>query len=467
MKLRNKMGFAILLALGVAGSVVALIFNPVFALLMCPSVASCALAFRAPKAGMRLALVWLVFSDFCKRLLLVAPTASRAEWWGLVAVPDLVIACLAGRLFWEIRARRGLRWKRSSLDLPIVAFLAWCSLEVFNPSTRLPVGMAGFKLVGPYILFYFIGAALLRDEEEVKRLWAFVVTLGVIASLYGVWQSVAGMMPFERRWLWEGYTDLGEPVLLQYGVLRVFSTFSDPHAYGFYLASAILFLSGLHFSHPPGEGRVKHLVQGLIMVIGLVLSLARAPWAILAVGALAMYLRSKPRVHWWRSVLALALIVAVSVGPFLLQGHVSGLQPFLRRALTTGTYEARVRAWKAFLTDPDLRRPLGHGMGMASYARRKFTGEQGPTPHNQLLAVLYETGWVGVALFVWVFVRAFRLISRIGKFPSRTRLLLLPFVGVVIGTTYVGVALMNFWDSRTAATFFWLSLGGIAALCPE
>jgi len=288
-----------------------------------------------------------------------------------------------------------------------------------------------------------------------------VIGLALLTAGYGMWQSVAGMAPFEQRWLWEGYTDLGVPVLLQYGVLRAFSTFSDPHAYGFFLAGALLCLLGASLEEH--AGRARHLGTAVVLSVALMLTLARAPWAVVAFGGMLIWALQRPDQRSVRVALLAILTLAVLVVPFAVQTTVKRIpSAFVRRALTTGTFVARTEAWRAFLVDSSLRPPLGYGMGMASYARRKFTGEIGPTPHNQLLAVLYETGWVGLLLFLWILARAFRCILSLVRQPPSLWPQLVPAVGYVAGITFVGLIMMNFWDSRIAASLFWLGLGAVS-----
>lgn len=174
----------------------------------------------------------------------------------------------------------------------------------------------------------------------------------------------------------------------------------------------LLGLSAMALVARPPETRVRFAPSiALVAAVVVVLSQQRTAALAIAVGVVAIFLRSRSVQR--ATFVAVAGVVAVVLVFAYALGLGEGLRADLAdSASNTGTYEGRLGSWKALVGDATARgaaaiffgRPFGSGFG------RLEAGGQWVefAPHNWYLTVFLRTGLIGLLVLVWLLVAALR-----------------------------------------------------------
>src|SRR5206468_8107382 len=101
------------------------------------------------------------------------------------------------------------------------------------------------------------------------RVLKAIVVLGILASLYGVYQMLVGYPAFEQYWL--DNTDGYESIAI-YGVTRAIATFSNAEEWGRYVQLGCLIAFGLAASRSEGKFRPMWLIFAVILAAMLALT---------------------------------------------------------------------------------------------------------------------------------------------------------------------------------------------------
>lgn len=104
-----------------------------------------------------------------------------------------------------------------------------------------------------------------------------------------------------------------------------------------------------------------------------------------------------------------------------------------------------------------LRQPLGAGVGSTGSA--SLNGDKPLIIENQYLLVAHEVGWLGLGLFVWLFVEIMRRL-----WYRRKSALALGVFGAGIGLAIIGL-LLPVWTDDTVSIVWW-GLAAVAIAAP-
>ena len=208
-----------------------------------------------------------------------------ASWLSYVSADGLALLVLllvfAGRV-----ANRQPVLAASPLSLAIVVLAAFCLLELANPEAPFMRSVLGLRSWVLYLGFYFVGFYTLRSVSQLERLYAVLLTLGLLTAVYGIYQWQAGPESFAG---WSEY--YGQYARLAWAaqsgvVFRAFSTFVAPGTFGGNMALLMLVAFGVVAS--PRVRAVWRAIAGgvfLIMGVGIAASGSRGPVAHLMLAA--------------------------------------------------------------------------------------------------------------------------------------------------------------------------------------
>jgi hypothetical protein len=151
-------------------------------------VAVCAitvLVLRDWRKGFYAFLAWLLFEDLFRKYL----GNNMAIYFG----KDVLVGIVYLSFF--ISVRRGeTRLFRPPYRAFLMFFFWWGVLECFNPrSPSIFYGILGLKLYFYYIPIVFVGYALIRNDEDLRRFLSFNMLLAGVISLLGIIQAVVGV----------------------------------------------------------------------------------------------------------------------------------------------------------------------------------------------------------------------------------------------------------------------------------
>jgi len=293
------------------------------------------------------------------------------------------------------------------------------------------IGLSGAMLIlVPVSWFYFGQVASSRLIAIALRV---IVVLGIVTSLYGVYQLIWGYPQFERYWLEnvEFYISIGVG-----HVKRPLATFTSAEEWGRYIAMGAL----IAFGFVCGTKRLLNRAGWFLCAAGLssVLLFTGQRTAIfgLMLGFVSLVLlgaRSFRGVVVRLSVLLVPLLLVVmlahppsedemwnkgeteTVGTLLSHTERGTLQPTGEDSLYV-----RFEVWKDLVTNVIPYRPLGSGLGAGSLGALKFSDNAEDTAiDNFVLVLAVACGIPGALLFLWILgsasVFAFRQTRRVAR----------------------------------------------------
>ncbi|HPZ43179.1 MAG TPA: O-antigen ligase family protein [Bacillota bacterium] len=397
-------------------------------------------------AGIRAeTLLWLVISyiviDYALRS--SPATAFLAGNWDELL---LVLIFLAWPVQMALRGK--LTYRLTPLDFPICLYMAVAIFLFLIRSPHLGIAIEGLRVYVEYMLWFFVGSNLLLNKGQARALVNWLVILGTLVALHGVYQYIIGV-PIPENWV-----DSAETVRT-----RVFSIVGSPNVLGSFLVMLIPITVSQLLS---ARGRTRKYLYTLClvpMVLSLIFTFSRGAWLAM-VGALTVY----GLMYNWRILLGLA--AAAYIAPKLVPTIGARIGYMLSPAyLVSSTRAGRVARWNMALNKVKNNPLTGEGFGRFGGA---VADRHIPSSHyvdNFYLKTAAESGLIGIAALVWL------LISGVRCALNTYRRLTDPYLkglagGMIAGL--VGVLLHNvvenIFEVPMMTTYFWLLLGMTAAL---
>ncbi len=305
----------------------------------------------------------------------------------------------------------------------LVTFLAAiCFLQIFNPlQGSLFIGLTGalFYLV-PMAWFYF--GQTISEEFFIKTL-KMIVILGMITSLYGVYQIVAGYPDFERYWIEN--TDQYSSIAV-YNVTRGLATFSNAEEWGRYALLGSLIAFGLALVRSEENKRPLWMFAGIFLCGMLVLSGQRSSIFGLLLGVAVLFVTGartfsqafgRMLLLFAPIVLFLALSSSLSEDDIYEMDDSQGISTMLSHTTKgtvnptgEGSLAVRFTTWNYLLTETLPANPFGAGLGSDSTSVAREGGEKKHRAiDNHFLSLAVSAGIPAMILLIWILFRAFRL----------------------------------------------------------
>lgn len=359
----------------------------------------------------------------------------------------------------------------------VTALLAICVLEIFNPlQGGLYVGLSGslFVLV-PLVWFYFGQSASEKFMHNALRL---VVLLGILGSLYGVYQLMFGYPRFEQYWLEN--TDFYNSIAVGH-VKRAVATFSSAEEWGRYTQLGGIIALGFAFAAKQLKARVGWLLATAATLGAVLISGQRTAvfGFTLGVIALLMFSARSPRVAILRVaalLLPLVLLFVLVKAPTdddvwskdedeRVSAVLSHTQRGTLKPAEEDSLQIRLENWGYLITSVIPYRPLGAGIGAGSLGDARENQSDLPPIDNFILVMAITCGIPGALLFVWVLLRATHLSIRTARAPDdddRRRSINLIAAAIMPALILNSVFGLTF-SIYSVAPLCWLLIGWISA----
>src|SRR5882672_5465491 len=272
--------------------------------------------------------------------------------------------------------RRGLRIFRETPLAGLVSILGLIYfLEIFNPlQGGLTVGFSGalFMLV-PVVWFYF-GQTI--KPSFVETAFRVIVVLGIITSLYGVYQLAFGFPSYEQYWI--DNTEFYNSISVG-NVKRALATYSSAEEWGRYIEIGALIAFGFAAARAALFRRAAWFLAGATLTVMLLLTGQRTAMFGLILGCLVLLLLGA---RTWRAATARVLLAMIPIllvavlvkaptnDDMLSHGEDDRMGSVLShtargtlRPTEEDSLNERVKNWTWFATDLAPYRPLGIGLG--------------------------------------------------------------------------------------------------------
>jgi hypothetical protein len=304
-------------------------------------------------------------------------------------------------------------------------------LEMFNPlQGSLFVGLTGglFMLV-PIAWFYF-GQTV--SDKFIQRALTLVVILGILGSLYGVYQLVFGYPAFEQYWI--DNTDFYSSIAVGH-IRRAIATFSSAEEWGRYTEVGAIFAMGMAFGGRRLWKRGVWALAAIALLTAILLSGQRTAIFGFLIGAITLVLLGAR--NWRGMVTRLALLLlpfvlvsvfvsapsddemwskdeSETVGTILTHTQRGTLKPAEEESL-----QVRLENWGNLVTSVIPTRPLGAGLGTSQLGDLRENHESDlPPVDNFILVVALACGIPGALVFIWVLSRSTWCAVRLARSPD-------------------------------------------------
>jgi hypothetical protein len=136
------------------------------------------------RRGLYVLVAWILFEDFVRKFL----GNNMLIYFG-----KDILALIVYLSFFRARRAQGFEAFRIPFRVPLLIFIWFCILQIFNPaSTSIFYGILGAKVDFIYIPLIYVGYALIQSEEDLRRLFSFTCILILAVASLGLAQSIIG-----------------------------------------------------------------------------------------------------------------------------------------------------------------------------------------------------------------------------------------------------------------------------------
>ena len=318
---------------------------------------------------------------------------------------------------------------RGPVTVPAIAFILYCTLSLlltgfFNlvPGYSVSQELRWFKsAMDPYILLtiYF---SLIKDEKTIKRLLFLLITV------YVVFLAITLLGSFNLLSVGRVYINdkLG----------RTRGAFSEWNQYPLYLS--VFFPLLITYFRQSARNIVKMMVGCILLIAAyeILLSGSRGGLICLAT-ALGAYYLLESRQRLIKKLVGVTIVYVCAVVALIIISYLlpEGSADILLSKITGKFFQehnvhmeytsGRFGLWTAAL--PEFFRSPIFGTGW-----RSFIPLFGGNSHNDFLLYLVTTGVIGVSLYVWVFMRMIKAVSRYRSVDTDNRSLYNAFIAGIV-----------------------------------
>lgn len=431
-------------------------------------VGTCGLAVIAPRAAFFVFLITCGYVDLFKRLMVVTGRVSMDDLYYVLGLAPALFSCLIISVL--VRGVIG--------GLPMTRFHVWlfvtgCGVVFLNAVLSFldvdhSIGkvLQGTANGGLYGMLIFVVPMLFRDEEEVLRLFKFVLWTYAPVGLYGIVQKIWGFQDFELAYLMTGLSI--EIKQLFTDRVRAFSTLNSPTSLGAICAAMVVMPLYL-WSVKTTSGSRRILPLGLALVFsitflgGLSASTSRTGFVMVAVMTAGIFaFRSRPGTITFYSIGG-AAFATLLVGARFFQDRLEWMTFKLTEKLggslasetiNVNTFSDRLQGFASVLTNPAAYTWFGHGAGRGTDPRDPLYN------HDLLSSTLVR--WGAVPLFVLIAVTVAFLIWTHGQLlgirDARRRNIGAAMLSLAMSFFAISITSGNVLSIFPVNTFFWLAV---------
>lgn len=332
--------------------------------------------------------------EFILRSVIAHPLISSI--WDEAAL----LLCFVIWLYKWLRYRNQTPYRTSPLDLPLILFMAVGVVLLFVAAPDFAIGVEGLRVVIQYMFWFFVITQLLKTPEGAKRILNFIILIGLLVSLYGIFQFVIGV-EIPAHWVDEMEGSVRT---------RVFSIFTSPNMLAGYLALLIPVSVGMFFAE---KDNLRKLYYGFViacMGLSLLFTMSRSGW-VFCFCALLFYVWMKnkklviPTLLCMGALFILAVIFVPSVANRIL--YLFSSEYFVSSSRGGRVYRA-IEGYRLFTENPWFGMGLGQFGGSVALSHDlndtfsmdnyyiKTAVEMGIVGLTALMTLLYST-------FIWCY----------------------------------------------------------------
>jgi O-antigen ligase len=331
--------------------------------------------------------------------------------------------------------------RRTSLNLPIVAWILACTAATFlgigAGRVRPVLGICFLLKYVEYVLVFFITVNYVRSEDRLRRVLVAVLLTATAIAGWAFVQMPSGQRPSAP---FEG-------------------TPGEPNTLGGYLVLMFCVATGIAVARPGGTWVRWCGLLAMSLIPPILATLSRGSWVALA-GALLAFLLLAPRRRGLTAAVLAGAALLVMVPPQAVADRVAGTFEAASEATPVGpihldeSSSARLQSWGTAVNGW-LQHPVA-GWGVTGYG---FIDAQ-------YFRLLVETGLLGIVAFGWLVMAQGRLFLSVYRSARRPlhRGLAIGLCAGLAGLLAHGVSTNTFMLIRIMEPY-WL-LAGLVATIP-
>lgn len=328
--------------------------------------------------------------------------------------------------------------------------------------------LAAFGVIGVVAIkvtfFYLSVIAVLWfapfDARDRDRLVTVLMGMAVVTSFVGLAQLAVGPGFLVSI----GY-EYGRDVRTAGGLLRVFSTFSQPFPFGLYVMLALLVGGAVAMAEPRRRRNAVFLALSPILAVAMASSVVRAAILGLAVGLIWLALRRFRQLGAGLVAGAVGLAAVVAVLP----------SSITDTFFSSKSFGERSSGWSGII-DSILVHPLGRGLGSSGAAADRMSTAQGVEfsglstnyqPDNYYVKMLLELGPIGLWVFLALIITALVWTTRMGAtLPGQDGALALGVSASIVAAMFACVV-ATYFEIFPIDVYFWLLLGVVGCAAAQ
>jgi preprotein translocase subunit SecG len=351
-------------------------------------------------------------------------------------------------------------------------------VQIFNPlQGGLLVGLAGVMFTLVPLLWFYFGQSV--KDEFITTVLRLMVVVGVVTSVYGVYQLLFGYPAFEQYWI--DHTEFYDSIAVG-RVERALATFCSAEEWGRYTELGAIVAFGFAAGAKRLQVRAGWIFSAVALSGFVLLSGQRAAVFGLIVGVAALLLLGARSLPNAMARVALLLVPALLMIVFLkapaqeeMLGNddtqtvstvLSHTQRGVLKPAEEESLQVRLTNWSYFLTQVVPYRPLGAGIGASWLSQARFNQDVDfPPVDSSILSHAITCGIPGILLFVWILSRAtwFSFRAARGAQPDDRNASTKRIVAAVMCALILNSVFGLTFTLYSVAPLAWLFIGWISA----
>lgn len=323
---------------------------------------------------------------------------------------------------------------------------------------------AGLLIDLRYVLYFVLVYGFLRLFPDYRKLFAYALGIGALVivgfallQIFALPKDILANIGYSRQTI-SPYLTVDE----NHDYIRINSTLRGPNPLGAYIVIVIGLLAAVATKWKLGPRGWAVIAIGLVMS-GIVLNSTYSRSSAIAAAVTFLVVVFVALSAKWkkRAAVAVGVCGVIVVGTLFAARDTLFVQNvILHNNPTTGAdidSNAGHAESLAYGIDRMIHQPLGAGVGSTGSA--SLLSDKPLIIENQYLHIAHEVGWVGLLLFVWLFVAVMK-----GLWRRRASALALGVFGAGVGLAIIGI-LLPVWVDDTVSIIWW-GLAGLAVAQP-
>ena len=321
-----------------------------------------------------------------------------------MSIDFLILLMLVGKAF---RLQHHREWSRlqSPLTVIILIWVIYNLSQIANPWAASRA--AFFYVIRPavgYLMLYFLIWDTVKGTKEVNHIFHYVLFLGWIAAMWGIYQFFFGYFGWEMAHVMR--TDTVH-LVFNHGRWRSFGPIGSPAQYGIIMASLACITGNAFFYKKNTWDKTIMAFLFFCFLMAMVYSGTRASFIIIPVFYFVKVIISRNKKLYLTIILGIIGMVILAKVPTN-NYQIQRIQSVFK-ANEDKSYQIRA-ANRKMITPWILKHPIGGGLGSTGVWGQRFspgTFLANFPPDSGIIRVAVELGWIGLIIFLLIYLQAF------------------------------------------------------------